>query len=419
MTSKRKIKFKFTFHNVGQGLFYSGKVENFNFIYDCGTEKNYRNYMDKEIDRYVKNELGSKKLLDLLILSHFHEDHISGLDRLLNQVNVDTVIIPYLTPVERIVLSLRNINLNNNYYNFLVDPVDYLFKKDVKRIGIIGGKRGGEPNYNENIKTDFSNDENDSNHYRKFFFERLEDDKNLKKNFLTNESEWKKDKRLQNVFIKNHRYSIQIMGVWIFRFYNFKLKEKKINSFINELQKNKIHIGSRASLGRIIKNKKTREKLRDSYKKLSGDLNYTSLVLYHGPIRGYKSCNYQYKFTKLKYVFCRNCYLRMFVPKNYISHFLTGDINLNRGYNDLINHFCNYLDDISLSLVPHHGAQTSWNADILSDLKNCHSYVASSSISNIYGHPRFRVVSDIFNNSYPFCWNNEKNEIRVEGMVNW
>jgi len=28
----------FTFHNVGQGLFYSGKIENFNFIYDCGSE---------------------------------------------------------------------------------------------------------------------------------------------------------------------------------------------------------------------------------------------------------------------------------------------------------------------------------------------------------------------------------------------
>lgn len=80
-----RIETTFVFHNVGQGLFYSGEIKldkdiGFNFVYDCGsTSSGY-------IKRVVKSFKSSidKNEIDLLVISHLHDDHTRGLNELLN-----------------------------------------------------------------------------------------------------------------------------------------------------------------------------------------------------------------------------------------------------------------------------------------------------------------------------------------------
>jgi len=100
-------------------------------IYDCGAEK--RKHLYNIIRDYKNKELPSSKV-DLLILLHLHDDHVSGLNVLLNGISVDTVILPYLSPIERLMVALRRNDLPLWFYEFLADPVDFLLEKGVARI---------------------------------------------------------------------------------------------------------------------------------------------------------------------------------------------------------------------------------------------------------------------------------------------
>jgi len=117
----------FTFHNVGQGLFYSGRINNFNFVYDCGSET--RPHLKKSVNEYIKNKLNNEKI-DLLVLSHLHDDHIAGLKFFFDtKISFKTVILPYLSPFERLIVTLNIINLPNWFYDFWADPANYLVER--------------------------------------------------------------------------------------------------------------------------------------------------------------------------------------------------------------------------------------------------------------------------------------------------
>jgi len=139
------LKFIETFHGVGQGLFYSGIVicnsNRLSFVYDCGSAINNKRFLEHEIKRfkYFLNKNSKNSILDLLVISHFHADHVSGLEMLLENLNVDTVVIPYYPPIVRFYYALANPNQDGWYYEFLRDPVTYLYNKGIKRVILIFG----------------------------------------------------------------------------------------------------------------------------------------------------------------------------------------------------------------------------------------------------------------------------------------
>ena len=67
-----------TFHPVGQGAFYSERHENFNVVYDCGTE--YPKRTDKGIKRTVETAFRKDEEIDILFISHFDFDHVGHID---------------------------------------------------------------------------------------------------------------------------------------------------------------------------------------------------------------------------------------------------------------------------------------------------------------------------------------------------
>lgn len=95
----KKLIGDFTFHSVGQGLFYSGSIytsnSSFNIIYDCGgTVGNYRN--KNANNQFLINAiLQQPKQIDWLIISHLHDDHINGIPFLLKHSKVKQIILPY------------------------------------------------------------------------------------------------------------------------------------------------------------------------------------------------------------------------------------------------------------------------------------------------------------------------------------
>lgn len=85
------LRQKFTIHPVGQGFFYSGLIEtsltpgitnHYRIVFDCGS-LNKTNCLD-EVIKYRKVDFQPRTKLDLLISSHFDEDHVNHIHELLD-----------------------------------------------------------------------------------------------------------------------------------------------------------------------------------------------------------------------------------------------------------------------------------------------------------------------------------------------
>lgn len=109
-----------TFHPIGQGAFYTeilavGK-KIFTVVYDCGA--NNSNNPPKTLVSEVKNSFpedqydnDGKVKIDILFLSHYHNDHINGLSLL----NPKYVVCPYISDDE--ILMFETLNTSEKVWN--------------------------------------------------------------------------------------------------------------------------------------------------------------------------------------------------------------------------------------------------------------------------------------------------------------
>ena len=106
------------FYPIGQGSFYSEmhRIDNNNsvfIIYDCGSDN--VSDLEREI-RHIPSTI-----IDFLIVSHYHEDHINGIKRLINNgVSIKTLIVPKITNTEKCIYVAENAD-----YNMLFDTQNY------------------------------------------------------------------------------------------------------------------------------------------------------------------------------------------------------------------------------------------------------------------------------------------------------
>jgi hypothetical protein len=89
---------EFIFHPVGQGLFYTGKIENLNFVFDCGSLGNNASTPGHNLHRSINDYLASNPnvKLDFLVISHLDSDHFNGIPHLLKNNSVKRVFLPYI-----------------------------------------------------------------------------------------------------------------------------------------------------------------------------------------------------------------------------------------------------------------------------------------------------------------------------------
>ena len=91
------------FHAIGQGAFYTEFFKDFIAVYDCGSDNNI-DLIRSRINATFKQ--GTK--IDAIFISHFHEDHVNGLEYLLNYCKVDRLFLPLLTEDKKIQLLIHN-----------------------------------------------------------------------------------------------------------------------------------------------------------------------------------------------------------------------------------------------------------------------------------------------------------------------
>lgn len=118
------------FWNVGQGLFSSGRIQMgdalaFHWVYDCGTNSSQK-LIQNAVQKYNQQENNAD--IDLLLLSHFDKDHISGVKELLkNGRKIKRWVVPYYPLWQRLVIaSFLEIQPDDEEWAFYQNPIQYL-----------------------------------------------------------------------------------------------------------------------------------------------------------------------------------------------------------------------------------------------------------------------------------------------------
>ena len=146
MNTPQTLCAHFAFHPVGQGLFASGTLfpggkyclpskRNFSWVYDCGTASSQK-FIDRELQRLslLTNSI------DLLTISHFDADHISGIARLLKKCSVKNLLLPYAPLWQRLLIAFGSgIAITSSEFGFFLNPVSYLrsLNRDDENLGRI------------------------------------------------------------------------------------------------------------------------------------------------------------------------------------------------------------------------------------------------------------------------------------------
>ena len=375
-----------SFIPVGQGAFYCEQFmneesnETINIVYDCGSKSK------SIIEKQIENTFDKGETIHAVFISHFHYDHISGLEHLLEYCNVKTIFLPMVTNEDRIALYLNSI-INGYKKSDFTSRFIYNYKEALLNKSESTEIYEIEPYSRDNQFQEFINKEVSYGKTKKHI--RSGSDVSC---IITNFSS---NRELSN---------------WIFVPFNYEEK--------NNLENLKHALNAYAELKgfsyKDLPQKMTKESIKEIKRiyldvlKGTKHFNTNSMTLYSGDMLG-KS--YQ-KYVGQKYTrcYCKGCY--NFGGLKMSGCLYTGDYDMSddNKFFTLIESYENRLnkgfsnksieDFVGCIQIPHHGSKNNYNANIA--VYNTY-YVISAGTKNMYGHPHSFVIKNLLlNDAYPF-----------------
>ena len=328
----------FAFAPVGQGLFYGGFIDggSYSFVYDCGSENGI-----KALKPYIDSLpfLSGKNSIDFLAISHFHRDHINGINYLLNTIKVEKVYLPYLGEKD----ITRKFLAGISYFE--------LFKEqEVKRID-------EEFNIFSFIEALYHSD--------------------------------------GNIVIKKRKTLIK--KNWKFVFLNNPISKYQETFLIKEIKK-LMSIAKVTTIEELFQ-KHYFPYIKAIYKKVFYNqnlMNNSSMVLLHYPLGSDdRSCLCR-SLSKFFYV---NHFSISKAKKPY--SLLTGDLTFNSKIASAIKKEIKN-DSLVIALIPHHGAKNEW-LYFYTYFPSCDYYIVSFGLHNSYGHPFLGIPVSIPSKYFQVC----------------
>lgn len=369
-------------HPVGQGAFFSehfpSQPKPLNMIFDCGSNS----LTGKRYKARINSSFRKDEVIDILFISHFHADHINGIEHLIKGRKVKNVVIPYLDDDARALVKMTNMLEDGYIETGLIDSPETVFGDQTRiiRVRPASESTGREVSGNDG------------------FF--ISDD--LSNGTLTAAE--------RSIEIQSGT-PVRYRGItnWVFVPFNYEMTER-VKPFTDALN----------TLGLTLKDLDTIEKIQThkkllikAYGEVESDLNKTSLILYSGPNRYQDGDDENTAYIS---------YLPIFYPYEPVKHFAgclyTGDADLNEPnlISDLSKRLSSGLtNNISTLVAPHHGAIGNFHAGILDLMPNLQSTVFSYG-DNTYGHPSDAVIAQVvgYNHLPPepiYRWDHPRNMI--------
>lgn len=372
------INIDFRFRAVGQGAFYSGVFKHrngnqFSFVYDCGTHST-RSYIEYEIDSFV-HETAHKKI-DILLISHFHDDHINKISELLDQAGgAKIAILPYLTPNE-LLLAYIDANLSgaaSDALAFIRDSTTFLLKRNVEKIIYI-----------------HPDDEPDSGSSDQPFKRDMDPESPDFEFRILNNLKLKPDIENSNSSVLHcfDTGSILLTGLWEFKFFSKPRTKVILEAFLHDIATflSIQNFNFNDLVNYIDANPSSFDHdFNLIYSRNFGAkqlINDTSLIVYHGAL--IKTIN-------------RRIFRRGFLS-NSTGTLLTGDIKFDENcLNDLRRKWIDpkYINNVDVFQIPHHGADQYIAPLVVSTFQNVYWWVINFGLGNKHKHPRQNIIDII------------------------
>ena len=117
-----------TIHPVGHGCFCSerfyedGGQNVFNVVYDCGS----KTLAQQDLYSLTDAEFVNDSEIDILFISHFHDDHINGVDHLLSRCKVKKVVVPFVGQEGALLYMIHHFLYDNDPNNTLTPLIETL-----------------------------------------------------------------------------------------------------------------------------------------------------------------------------------------------------------------------------------------------------------------------------------------------------
>lgn len=354
----RPMNFRRTFYPVGQGAFYVEEFKlsedsKFTIVYDCGSTT----LGVREFKKRIKGIFPKEYQIDVLFISHFHVDHINGIEALKEHCKIRRVVLPLINNDEETILEFSNyIETKKKHSNLIRNPKRYF----------------GEETIIIKIKS-------------------ISIDSRLNEGETRNILDIIRDEELPSGTIFTYP-NID----WLFIPFNYKQNERRV-----EFEENLRYIGKGLSLEdikTIDDIKKYGKELKEAYEAVEGDLNENSMALYSGPHKNplylYPLFFYRYRYMQFN-LFRRYKPLKVYHKKILSGCLYTGDINLNERniVEDIEKQLGKVMPFIGTLQIPHHGSIHNFKESILENNISC--AVCSFGIKNSYGHPAYTVIDKV------------------------
>ena len=123
-------KLEIYYFDVGQADSILIKENNYNILIDAGNNEDGENLVS-----YLKKELNINKF-NMVVGTHPHEDHIGGLDNIINEFDIDTILMPNATSTSETFESVLN-SIENKNYKITVPKIDEEFNYDNIKLKVL------------------------------------------------------------------------------------------------------------------------------------------------------------------------------------------------------------------------------------------------------------------------------------------
>lgn len=333
-----------TFHSVGQGAFYTEEFDNFRFVYDCGTDTDGK----KRIEKYLSGHFKENDIINALFISHFHRDHINGLEYLFSKFKVEKVFVPQYDVYEHVLdFMYTDANLNSFDTRLIINPVETIksISPQTKVILVKKHKYEDDP---EEVQIDALDD---------------------------------------GYVINSGALLCSCIQDWVFIPINYD-NSNRSSIFRRHLKNHNIEFNGSTDFIAAWKKRNIKKEIKQAFAKLPKNQNENSMVVYSGPRLGVGYRQFpQFNFLQCFFSFCS-------VDAGCIYF---GDYEVHDDAWRTIDHVLNnYYKVTGVVQIPHHGSSDNYRDEI--NMKGRLCSVISYGTTNKHGHPGSFTTASVIKN---------------------
>lgn len=397
-----------TFYPVGQGAFYSETHKlgdrTFTMVYDCGSSTLKKNEMVK----IIENAFEENSIIDVLFISHFHADHVNGIELLAKRCKIKLVIMPLITNEEMVLVNAINLSVYGFDSTRIFERPEDFFGKRTSFIGILQTD-DEDLDKHESVSLSEFNEANKKTRRHSEETDSKGDGANIKVEKLDEKITERKPSGthfyISDAVVQEHYKNGELSDCWRFIPFNYRADER-MKKFKDELLKRGLPIkevvkrylsGDYKDVKEALEDMgKVYKDVKEVYKDVCGGLNESSMILYSGKEK--EDAIYMDKPSCSHYVLETedgNFLISFSRIRSQSGCLYMGDINLNRDsiVADIIGKLGQHLNFVGTLQVPHHGSEHNFSADIL--LPNMFYAVFSYGKNNSYKHPSVEVLRQV------------------------